>query len=70
MTGIGLKRLVIKTQDLETATRFYRLIGFNLTEERHGTGPRHFAAEIGQTVFEVYPAKRGDACDTSTRSPW
>ena len=67
MTDIGLKLLVIKTQDLEKVTHFYRLIGITFTEERHGNGPRHFAAEIRQTIFEVYPAKDADAIDRSTR---
>jgi lactoylglutathione lyase len=67
MSDVCLKLLVIKTQNLESITNFYRLFNLEFVEEQHGNGPRHFSAEIGGTVFEVYPTKNADAVDSTTR---
>ncbi|HEX7861109.1 MAG TPA: VOC family protein [Verrucomicrobiae bacterium] len=37
------------------------------TKHRHGNGPEHLSATLGQTVFEIYPATTPTENTTSTR---
>lgn len=57
--------LVLYTLRLEECLRFYGDLGLVFTAERHGRGPAHHAAVLGDgTVFELYPAgpdRRTDA---------
>lgn len=48
--------LVLFTSDVDAAVRFYRAVGVPLAEEDHGEGPVHFAAELGDVHFALYPA--------------
>jgi predicted enzyme related to lactoylglutathione lyase len=57
---IALNLVVVQARDLEAAKRFYEAIGLTFVTEQHGRGPKHYAASVGQTVFEVYPCQ-GDA---------
>jgi lactoylglutathione lyase len=52
--------LVIRSSDIERAAAAYRVLGLNLTKERHGSGPEHYACMLGDCVFEIYPS-RGNA---------
>ena len=47
--------IVIRAADIEATRRFYELIGAHFTPEQHGRGPLHYAAELGEVVFEIYP---------------
>lgn len=60
MTEAELQLLVIRSQDIDSSAEFYRSIGVDMVEEQHGNGPRHFAAELGRLVFEVYPLGKSD----------
>jgi lactoylglutathione lyase len=51
---IQLSLVVIRVSDLEKSKCFYEAIGLRFTRERHGSGPEHYAAEIGDAVFEIY----------------
>lgn len=61
--GIELNLLVLRCRDLETCKRFYEQLGFSFLKEQHGTGPLHYATELGGLVFELYPLKLGAAVD-------
>ena len=52
----ALSLLVVYSDDLERASRFYRVLGLDLVAEQHGKGPRHFSCQVGPTLFELYPA--------------
>src|SRR3954470_3902711 len=67
MQGISLNLVVIRTADLTRAEQFYRALGLAFTKERHGMGPEHWAAELGPTVFEIYPADGSPPAPASTR---
>jgi lactoylglutathione lyase len=67
MTSISLSLLVLKTKQMERLVAFYRTLGITFTEERHGKGPIHFAAKIGDLVFELYPASEESPIDSSAR---
>ena len=67
MAQPGFKLIVIRTGDVQRLVKFYRSLGMTFTEEQHGSGPRHFAAELGGVVFEIYPVKANQAADVATR---
>jgi lactoylglutathione lyase len=56
---IALNLVVVQASDLEAAKQFYECLGLTLQPEKHGGGPEHFAAQVGATVFEVYPRRDG-----------
>ena len=62
-----LKLLVIRTGDIDRTVEFYGYIGIQFKEERHGDGPRHFAVDLNGIVFEIYPAKKPEDVDRTTR---
>lgn len=59
-SAVGLELLVIYVADIDRSKQFYDVIGLSFSEEKHGNGPRHYAAQIGSSVFELYPASKGD----------
>jgi lactoylglutathione lyase len=67
VVGPVLTLLVLKTRQPDTLRSFYQALGVDLSEERHGKGPRHFAGRVGETVLEVYPLTEEIAADASTR---
>jgi catechol 2,3-dioxygenase-like lactoylglutathione lyase family enzyme len=68
VTAARLNLLVLKTHDLEAARKFYSALGVSFAEERHGGGPLHLAACLGDVVLELYPLSAdGGAADVSTR---
>jgi hypothetical protein len=46
---------------------FYGAIGVVLVEERHGSGPVHYAGRIGGGVLEIYPLPENETADATTR---
>ena len=67
MTTSRLNLLVIRAADVERAVAFYRGLGLPFVRERHGSGPVHYAAQCGGTVFEIYPARSGEPASASVR---
>jgi hypothetical protein len=67
MAGVSLKLLVLKTSQVDRLRAFYRYLGIDLTEERHGTGPLHHAGQVGDVVLEIYPLPDGGTADTTIR---
>jgi lactoylglutathione lyase len=60
-----LKLVVIRARDMDRLATFYAALGLRFTKHRHGTGPEHLSSELGETVFEIYPArdeKESTAC--------
>jgi lactoylglutathione lyase len=60
---MNLNLLILRCRDLEKCRAFYELLGFEFVEHAHGSGPMHFACEIGDFVFELYPAPSPDYLD-------
>jgi predicted enzyme related to lactoylglutathione lyase len=50
-----LNLLVLKTHRLEPLRVFYSALGLSFVEEKHGSGPPHIAARVGDVVLELYP---------------
>jgi hypothetical protein len=66
MTNLSL--LVLKTCQLESVRQFYAALGIAFSEERHGTGPVHYAGRVGDAVLEIYPLPDGGTpADATTR---
>ena len=61
------KLVVIRSMDIDSTVTFYRSLGIAFDEEQHGNGPRHVAADLGGIVFEIYPTKKLEDVDRTTR---
>lgn len=46
---------VLKSQHLNRSRDFYAALGISFAEEKHGDGPIHLAARVGDLVLELYP---------------
>jgi len=55
MSEITLNLIVLRSSDIKRAADFYTRLGLHFTRHQHGTGPEHFAAELGGAVIELYP---------------
>lgn len=62
-----LKLIVIRARDIDRLGKFYQTLGLQFTKHRHGSGPEHLSANVGETVFEIYPAASPNDSTTSTR---
>jgi len=63
-----LNLLVLRTPKLEDLRRFYSALGARFQSERHGNGPEHYAATVGDDlVLELYPALDGSTPDAGLR---
>jgi hypothetical protein len=51
----SLSLLVLRTTRMEPLRLFYTALGISFAEERHGTGPLHYAGRVGEAVLELYP---------------
>jgi predicted enzyme related to lactoylglutathione lyase len=58
-----LTLLVLRAADVSRSLVFYKMLGFEFTEERHGTGPVHYSCEVGGVVVEIFPGKPGHTPD-------
>jgi len=67
MTGTQLHLVVIRSADIERAATFYRLLGLEFVKHSHGSAPEHFACELGQAVFEIYPRRSEMDSTSATR---
>lgn len=47
--------VVLKTSQPDDLASFYRQLGIIFENHRHGTGPLHYAANVDNIVFEIYP---------------
>ncbi len=55
MAPVSLNLVVLRVPDLARAADFYSALGLTFEKHAHEKGPEHFAAELGSTVFELYP---------------
>jgi lactoylglutathione lyase len=49
-----LSLVVIRTPDLERSRHFYEKLGLHFRAEVHGKGPKHYSANVGDLVMELY----------------
>ena len=48
---------------MDASLAFYRALGLQFVEERHGTGPVHYSTRVGSTVLEIYPGENATPLD-------
>lgn len=53
----SISLLVVHAHDIEQSREFYIRLGLSFSEEKHGSGPRHYAAVLDGIVFEIYPCR-------------
>ncbi len=60
--------LVLRTARLDELQKFYSALGARFECERHGNGPDHYAATLGDDfVLELYPCIDGAVPDPGLR---
>jgi lactoylglutathione lyase len=65
---VQLNLVVIKTNKQEEQVRFYSTLGITFSHHRHGNGPYHYAGELADVTFEIYPLPKDvTEPDTTTR---
>ncbi|MCM3109575.1 VOC family protein [Lederbergia lenta] len=64
--SIHLNLLVIYSHHPEKSVSFYKNLGLEFNLEKHGNGPEHYACELGNLVFEIYPSL-GETVDRAMR---
>jgi lactoylglutathione lyase len=63
-----MRLIVIRTGNMQAQVEFYNLLGVHFEYHSHGNGPFHYSAQIGPTVFEMYPlAKNQVEADKNIR---
>jgi lactoylglutathione lyase len=67
MTSITLNLVVLRSTDVARAAAFYTRLGLHFSQHRHGSGPEHFAAELPDGVFELYPLSPDGPSTLGTR---
>jgi lactoylglutathione lyase len=67
MSSASLNLVVIKSPDIEALCGFYSALGLEFTKHAHGSGPEHYSAESGASVFEIYPQTDADSSTIATR---
>jgi len=53
MSATFISFLVLRVSDIDKGADFYSALGIELTKHAHKEGPEHYAAEIGNMVFEL-----------------
>ena len=53
---------LIKTTEVEDTMEFFSRMGLAFVKEKHGDGPEHYAAQVGDDVFEIYPSTNKGSC--------
>jgi hypothetical protein len=49
--------ITVQASDIEATKAFYEAqLGVSFKSEQHGSGPVHYAVDLGGCVFEIYPA--------------
>lgn len=54
-----LNLLVLRTEEPASLAEFYSALGLEFVSEKHGEGPLHHAARLGDTLLEIYPRTPG-----------
>ena len=67
MNHIALNLVVLRSPAMARAAAFYSRLGLQFAQHQHGSGPEHFAAELGSGVFELYPLSPDGPSTLGTR---
>jgi len=59
--------LVLRSNDIDHAVKFYQQMGLVFTKHAHGTGPEHYSSSVCDFVFEIYPSRDENDVTNNTR---
>lgn len=62
-----LNLIVIYTKNIESALSFYQSLGLLFIKEKYNKGVEHYACEMSDVVFEIYPENEKYKVDSSTK---
>ncbi len=63
-----LNLIVIRSSQIHQLAEFYQSLGLSFDYHQHGKGALHYAAQIGELTFEIYPLlKNQTRADSSLR---
>lgn len=65
MSEPSLNLLVLRCEQLEDTRSFYEALGLVFEAHQHGKGPRHWGAQAGPVVIELYPASARHPADAT-----
>ena len=54
----GDKVFVLVSKKPDRLRAFFESMGLKFNKEKHGRGPIHWAAQVGESVLEIYPSKK------------
>ena len=60
---LAVNLLVLRCKDAQRTRRFYEQLGLVFVEEKHGSGPQHYAWQCDGFVLELYPATETQPSD-------
>lgn len=63
MPSSRLNLVVLRSKNVQALVEFYHAAGLDFVQEQHGSGPVHFACDLGGMVIEIYPGMEGIAVD-------
>ncbi len=66
--AVSFDGIVLYSNNAGAVKKFYQTLGLSFVEEQHGSGPKHYAAQLKHnSVLEIYPAKYGGVslCDSA-----
>ena len=55
--------MVLRSKNVQAMVEFYQAAGLVFVQEQHGSGPIHFACDLGGMVIEIYPGIGASALD-------
>jgi hypothetical protein len=67
MNNVAFTLIVLRSSDLARAVAFYSQLGLQFTCHQHESGSKHFAAQRGAVVFELYPLSPNQPSTRGTR---
>ena len=67
MPDVQINLIVIRSANIDRSAEFYGLLGLQLIKHSHGSGPMHYAAEMGAQVFEIYPIQKENETSVGAR---
>jgi predicted enzyme related to lactoylglutathione lyase len=67
MNAVALNLLVLRAAEMNRLVDFYSALGLHFERHSHGRGVEHYAAQLGDSVFEIYPRQAESDVTTAVR---
>lgn len=67
MLTVELSLIVLRSANPEHSAGFYQALGLSFVKHWNGSGPEHFASQLGPVVLEIYNQRDDQECTSATR---